>query len=314
MDWFRKLDPFQFSLAPLQYEKIIAEAWPITEFKIVELKNCLGERVFESYAELDSKLKHNHKQASQIYGQCDGTGTDKNKTLAVYKAFSEAIERWACYSILASDHPKYGFDINPSSTGFACFPSLTATRSRENAINEAIERWCITQWWQGLLSIRPIPFKKESESLSGWQIISPFKNKTTVIFRHKVEANKNFLTFFGFATSSSIEMATQKAIVEMDRNRRAILLRTGGDFSNISSYRSALNSHDQRILFFSSAAGNELFEDIIRKTSHSISMMPLPRILIDREVVGPWSKYSVVWRCLFENNEPTGDGESVFFF
>lgn len=316
MDWLKKLDPLQFSLAPIKYEKIIAEAWPVASFEIVELKDSFGRAIFECYSTLDTKLKNQNKKLSQIYGPYDGTGTAPTKSLAVYKSFSEALERWACYSIATeTQHSHHPLEKTLSSTGFASFPSLSSTRARENARYEAIERWCINNWWQGKLGLMPVKIPVAASNLFGWEIVSPFKKAHTLIVRQILEARNGCFAFYGFATSNSKKSALERAIIELDRNRRAILLKTGGDPENLDHTNISLSTQDRRLFFFSTEIGNQLFNETVGKTNGPKSLITIPpQLLIDHEIKGPWSRYTRVWRCLFEYNEPLTDDVSVFFF
>lgn len=292
--------------------------WPIVNFQVVTLKNYFQEPIYECYTELDQKLKSNHKLTSQIYGNYDGTGTDKNKSLAVYKSISESLERWSCYSLMEipSMKQKYGLDINPTSTGFAAYPSFSPSIARTKSYLEAIERWSLTNWWLENLSITEINYKLKSPQLTIWKIHTPFENCETILMQQIIhDPNIQKISFYGFATSSSLDDAIAKALVELDRNRRAILIKTSGKIIDKELLSNVDSLNDKRLLFFSSNDGMNLFQEKIIKTLNLKKVcISQPKLLIDIGVMGPWSAYTKVWRCLFENNEPTSNDRNVFFF
>ena len=109
---------------------------------------------YEAYCNLVPGLKSSISSFS-LYSNVDGMGSDQNKSVAYFKAISEAMERWAFYSLTSSQHRNdFGFDIDSTSSGFAAFPGFTKRPAAYYARLEALERWALVSWWFGLL---PVP-------------------------------------------------------------------------------------------------------------------------------------------------------------
>mgnify|MGYP001562072349 CR=1 FL=1 len=79
-----------------------------------------GETLFEAICSLNKNLRPDWVSKSDVYNNRDGAGTSKYKNIAVYKAISETLERWAFYVVAdTKDAKKFCFDINPSTAGMA---------------------------------------------------------------------------------------------------------------------------------------------------------------------------------------------------
>ena len=121
------------SLAPLRYAKIHRDhGGPVQTISARESVR-LGEPVFEAFASLRPELMSGSGELSSLYGNSDGSGTAAGKAEAVYRAISEALERWAWHESLKQNRAELRIDLDGTTTGFAAFPGLFARSARENA-------------------------------------------------------------------------------------------------------------------------------------------------------------------------------------
>ena len=140
------------SMAPLKYRNILSSrGGPVERLMVRQGQLLTGEACFESYVYLKESLRPSYldERGFQIYGSVDGTGAAKWKNQAIYRAISEAVERWAFREThISSSRKKYGFDINATTDGMAAFPGITRTAARQAAFYEALERATICEWWE----------------------------------------------------------------------------------------------------------------------------------------------------------------------
>ena len=307
------------SLAPWNYRRLIHQINPIISklsYRAIQdhwanqgLDGCARRMtLFEAYAYLNEHLKPHGMSKSIFYGDADGTGTARYKNQAGYKAISEALERWCFYEIMNSSRAKqFGFHIEPSTLGLAAFPGIGHRLARSMALQEAIERWSVCAWWEGLLPARRFGWK--NTEINAVRVLHPWcgisgMSKEVVLLWAAAGQEKNDFTVYGFACASSIEEAITHAQDEMRRNRDALM-----------KAWNAQNVHprdvgERRLLFFSTQKGHELFIARLQKSEKILETQPkilskllpklLPKLLIDQEIRGPWSQYAKVWRLLFE--------------
>jgi len=112
------------NLSPYLFKDITSASGPIEKIDLFEFHNSIGAKQFEAHAYLRSPLKGKNAQIanSQIYGDCDGSGTSSSKISAVRKSISEAIERWAFYTLVTSESAEYGLALDDHLSGFARLP------------------------------------------------------------------------------------------------------------------------------------------------------------------------------------------------
>lgn len=267
------------NLAPLRYRKLLNHSQsPISCVKHKKLENGM----YEAYSYLDNDLIGGYKNKNSFYGNATGTGTDKYLNIALYKSISESLERWAYFECLKNK--SHGTTECVSSTGFAAYPGFTSKRARHYAYMEAVERWGISHWWQDKLGCVKI-------NDNAIEIVSPIENTSTVIVWSDLE--KTHFRVYGFAAAINRKLALEKSYIELYRNQRIF------EKSLISTKGS--NVCEIRYKYFSSGDGKHFFDEkIFDSESRSVSV-PHPKLLIDKEVVGNWSKFTTVWRCLFED-------------
>lgn len=285
------------NLAPWRYRNILCcDGGPIEKIEVS--RHGDKERTqFEAVAFLNKSLLpegHNH---SAIYSGGHGGGTSPSRNIACHIAISEALERWAFLAMVNShDASTYGFDIDPSTSGMAAFPGLTSETARHYSNWEAIERWALAEWW---LNGSPITLLPESNNTKGGlRLLLPFRSTEMVLLWETTASER---TGYGFAAAKDISRATQKALVELNRNLRVLnrLYGQPGEIGQDFTSDDKLTTYDRRMLYFSSPDGSRSFHKKV-KTSSTLPISPRkPRKVTDREIPGPWSRYARVWRTLY---------------
>ena len=223
--------------------------------------------------------------------------------VARHIAISEALERWAYYEMLDSaEHELYGFHFDRSSNGMAAYPGITKSRSRSLARFEAIERFCILNWWEGRLNGKV--------RRTSWPEI------TAVDFAFGAAANavilfkksKSGVYSYGHAASNSFERACERAVMELFRHEWAI-----ESWTETNMQLEPDNVFERRAIFFSREEGFSLFE---KRLGLSVNIPPpSAEIICDSEIRGPWSSYATVWRFLFRPpSELFTSKDSTYFF
>jgi ribosomal protein S12 methylthiotransferase accessory factor YcaO len=210
----------------------------------------------------------------------------------------EAIERLAYVAVRQSqDRNAHGFGICYDTSGMAAAPRLSpgaASRARAHAQMEAFERRAIDHWWQGRLPAKRLPSIGPVDALT---IIVPQKpnsqdQRAVVIAWAHTPAGRAY----GFAAGSTLATAFEQAITELSRNHCAL--------SEFRSYQDVrLSLQEKRLLHFAGDAGTRLFDEravaSFGLAAEKGERGPL-RLVVDEPIQGPWSKYAVVWRCLYE--------------
>jgi len=290
------------SLAALRYRSVFADdGGPIVR---VTTSNCsiLGESQQQANAYLRPELSAG-KAPHAIYGPADGTGSSASSAIACHMAISEALERWAFLaSYRSANAARYGFDVDRSSNGMAAFPGLFRSQAARRARLEALERYAVISWWDGRFDaeVRPAPFP-------GVDLVRIHHNAgegEVIILVQKTRAGYSF----GHAAGSTVTSAALRAAVELARS----------DFV-ITAHRAkgalvkAANFLERRALHFSTEVGYAQFRDRLARRADR----PAPRWkpVFDGEILGPWSRWTTVWRCAVampthEYLEPASD----FFF
>jgi hypothetical protein len=230
-----------------------------------------------------------------------------SKSVAVHKAISEALERWAFYALVDGD--SCGFDLNKSTAGIAAWPGISKRGARRNALLEAVERWSLIEFWGANLATRQIEGLLP-DRVFGIEIVHPFAGIHTVVLR--AEGVKSAVAY-GFGAGYSLPKAVASALKELDRNLR--VLKRYSESNGASD--AELNLSERRLLYFSNNVGANHFDKV---AAASLTMIipeaseNIPSLIVDQELVGPWSKYARVWRCLFENRNVHWRSKDEDFF
>lgn len=302
------------NLAPFNYRKALEEdGGPIQKISVGRTRLWDGTPCYSAAAELVSHLRPSPSRTLEIYDDADGGGTSRSRNLACFVAVSEALERWAYYA--ASTGPSraaLGFDVDDSTTGMAAFPSLTASRARKNAYQEAAERWSILEWWRGSLKGRLLPDR--GDSLNSIEILNPFPGSKVVVIWAEVPEFAG--TAFGFAAAKTCGEAVERAIVELTRNCNALsrfYARSGRTPSSVD-VGAVADPLEKRLIHFSTPKGLSTFLARIAASFAAPSDCPLPEKIVDHEVSGPWSQYARVWRVLYRHELGADDERDLDIF
>lgn len=291
------------NIAPLKYRSVIESNLLFKE--IVQYKVTLadGSNLYETSIRLNDDLRPSDIIKSQIYSNYDGSGTALYKNESLYKAVSETIERWAFYqSSDGKDAVKYYFNINPTTCGMSMFPELFPYWSRKNAILESIERFSIHALNRLQLPVQQID--SEIKGLRIYKIVNGFDDCATVILSFY---NGKYYSY-AFSCKSTLKAAVTHALVELARNERVLasFYMNGKEFEK-------LDVSDKRLVYFSTDEGQQCFLDIVANSSRTIKTKA--KLLLDTEIKGPWSKYGIVWRHLFdESYDDAESGYKYFMF
>jgi hypothetical protein len=288
------------NLAPWRYRHAhVRHQGPIVDLVTRPIRNLSGAHEYEACATLSPDILK-RQGTDLIYGNVDGTGTATLKSHACHKAISEALEKWACYSVRKSpEASKYGFTIDPNTSGMAAYPGFTSRQARYSALLEAVERWTIASWWERRIAHKELYCKYEG--VRQFRLQPHFGAIETVLLAG--HSNRFKMACYAFASADSIELAVERAAVELERNQRVLdffIEAKGKPVADVSSEIGKLNKvTEQRLLYFSTDAGVSMFLERA-ESNDVVPIFESPRLIVDSEVPGPWSKYATVWRCLFQ--------------
>ncbi len=289
----------RFNLAPLNYTSKLIENKILDNLVIKEHELLSGVKVYTVMSYLDNSIRLNQEENLKIYGSCDGTGTDESKPNAIHKSISEALERWAFYSLLKSGN--HGFDKDPSTNGMAAYPGLNYYKAREFALFESIERWSIVNFWKKNL---PIRFRNNLHNIESYEILTPFSNSFVSLLKYFDSKSKK--VSYGFAAHKTYELAQNKAIIELTRNKNLLELVENKKTNEITDL------YENRVLYFSHGMGLFELNEIIQKQLEKTEILAkTPERIVDESIIGPWTQYTKVWRTIFEIENST---ELNFFF
>jgi hypothetical protein len=187
----------------------------------------------------------------------------------------------------------------------SAYPGIVRRQARRTSVLEAVERFSVIAWWEGML--KGERFETDWPDVSAVAISGPFGGVTVVAYA-KTEWGGHV---YGHAADESIGAACEHAIVELARHDwvlRARWLNSVGAELPLPT-----NIFERRCLFFASNEGHELFRDRLRGCVSGGP--PRVEVICDCEIPGPWAQYATVWR--FALRPPTDGylrgGERYFF-
>ncbi len=294
----------KINLAPFLYAKIHHDyGGPIATLSARE-STRLGEKMYEAFATLHESTGY-QKEINHLYGNTHGSGSSLYRAEAIYRAISEALERWAWNEAYQNPEQKIAlcYDLDPSTTGFAAFPGLVARSARATAYFEATERWSLSAWWEGKLdhqTLVSVPWEK----VQGIEIVSPIKKVSVVVLWQE---SADFRAY-GFAAAANSKKAMRKAAVELGRNIHVLEYQRSVQESALGA---PANRNERRLLYFAGAEGKSLFDQRLKKSCSPL--LVAPPLVVDRSVPGPWNKYAQVWRCLFDPRALYDNGGDNYF-
>jgi hypothetical protein len=289
------------SLAAVRYRSVLAaDGGPVECIEEGELE-VLGKRFFQANSRLREMLVP--RRAMQVYGDADGTGMATSPMVARHIAISEALERWAHYATSRSEQSdRFAFHLDRSSSGMAAFPGITRSPARRAARLEAIERFCLLNWWEQRLDGETCDTKWPGVTAVAFE---PIVGGSAVILFKRSEWG--FFTY-GHAAADSFVGACEHAMMELVRHEWAI-----HGWSLSKSTKPPEHPFEQRAWYFSTQEGHELFNR--RLATRVASSPPEPELVCDIEIPGPWSAYATVWRFLFRPpSEKFMSNDGNYFF
>ena len=292
-----------FSLAALNYREILSrDGGPIERVSAGSL-DVLGKSEHQANAYLRPGLIRG-KPSLSVYGNADGTGSNRSPQIARHMAISEALERWAFYETSQSDEAaQFGFDVDNSTNGMAAFPGLFKSQARKRAYHEALERWALISWWSGHMQASIVGDAMLGVTALRLEHSAKF-GEVAVLFRRSAAGHVSY----GYSAGSTFRTAVARAAVELARNEFVV-----GYYKLRSAASEVPNCFERRCLYF---AGEEGHAEFLRKVfDRRPRRMAEWAVKFDGEVPGPWSKYATVWRVLpaMPSREYL-DPKSSFFF
>lgn len=293
------------SLASIRYRNVLAEhGGPVERMETGQFSVC-GRQMYQANARLRPGLTA--KRPLSIYSDADGTGTHRVAAIARHMAVSEAMERWAFHATVRSSRAaEFGFDVDPSSNGMSAFPGLLRHNARRKALLEAVERFSLISWWEGMAEGRLM--ETDWPGVSAVAIDGPFGGVTALAF-----ARTDWGGYaYGHAAEESLGAACERAVVELARHEWVL---RAWRLAFASGQKAAPTSlFERRCLFFASEEGYDTFQNRLHFGPHAKA--PRPVVACDRDLPGPWSEYATVWR--FALRPPTDGylkgGERYFFW
>lgn len=279
------------NLAGLRYRRAMEE-WggPIRRIELADI-TIAGERQFLANAYLRPDLL-GPVPARQLFSNANATGTDVSPMVARFKAISEALERWAHWTVARSpERARFGFDRDSSSTGMAAFPGLWAREARAAALREAVERFNLLSWWEGYLPALEVD--SGQPGVGAAVITSEAPGLAVIVFRRSPEGH----FAYGHAAGTDFGATVRQALGELERHDwvlRVHALATIGAPCEVGAFTDVL---EQRSWFFSTAQGHELFLDRLRSGARRSARAP--QVVFDGPIPGPWTRYADVWRTVF---------------
>lgn len=319
MDRMEVICMFDLNLAPIKYLNILKkDGGPVQEIHLEKCKIEPEKEGFLACAYLSEEIVNslNIICENKIYGKSQGCGSSIYKNIAVYKAISETLERWAFWKISRSPTASvYGFDIDWSTSGMAAFPGLTNYVVKKAAYYEAVERWSMLEWWFENLGIKNVS-QDNQKTYTAIELDIPFDDCVCVILHRKLSIGLNI---YGFACHKSFKKAVRKAECELQRNQDVMEKEYGNITHNLHSLvseqiRLLPEILEKRLLFFSTEDGYKLFKNKLEKGMAAKKKMKKPTLLINKEIQGAWSKYATVWRIIYENSFKLENKYSINIF
>ncbi|MAV90972.1 MAG: hypothetical protein CL676_06090 [Bdellovibrionaceae bacterium] len=246
-------------------------------------------------------------------------GMSRSSEIALSKALVEFVERMA-----VREHVGAKGMGNKTSDGFAAYPRILSLNfkknARENALNEAIERYSWMRWWQDSkigFRIFEAPDSISSDLQRNSFVQSDCMIERIFVVEPHIEGAKGSLKILiaklagrGYVTGGAFHQSHQivmdRALGELMRHYIGYvqLLRVNREVKNLDWYNG-------RLEYFASGEGNFLVEN--RLSIGSPAEIVLPPIYFDKEINHRLSDSVYVHRCLFENQQEFLDHRKDIF-
>ena len=290
-----------FSLAALRYRSVLdPDSGPISSIEEGEI-GISGLTYRQANAHLRAGLAS--RREKQLYSSADGSGLHPSAMVARHMAISEALERWAYHETVHSPTSAvFGFNVDRSSNGMAAFPGMSVRPARVAARFEAIERYCLLNWWE-----RRLDGERRETVWPGITAISfaPEVGSVAVIL---FANSQQGLYSYGHAAAGSFRKACNRARLELARHEWAI-----GSWKQSGNQQPPADLFERRSWFFSTDEGHTAFDERLRFRVKSA--VPQMEVMCDAEIPGPWSRFTTVWRYLLRpQSDDFMDSDSRYFF
>lgn len=304
------------NLAPLKYPKLFERGKPPQQEPIIaectHAEIILGDRTLIQANIQLSKTTTPYTKRNALYDSVDGAGTHTDKSTAIYMAISEALERWAFRQIKTDgDYTQYGLNIDASTNGMAAYPGLFPRETRKYAHAEAIERYCLQNWWEQALDHQPL--ETEQTDLHGIEIENPWSEHSVVVMWKKVRDHDAYA--YAFSSASTLEKAISKAEVELYRTASALHNYYKKHPHADASYIPTLQSlFERRVLYFSLPEGQQAFRNRLNQAPNKHPIRP--QTVFDNAIPGPWTPYAHIWRLVYipPSTQPLDLNNHQYFF
>ena len=250
---------------------------------------------------------------SEIIAESATCGFSRDRDLAVTKALVEWMERkvarLGCQSGIESCQTE-------TSDGIAAFPTLIencTVLARENALNEAIERYVWATWWDDpsvAFTMDTINSAHEFKNISADIADIVFESGLTeikVIRPRFNQLKKQVIILFGFTENGGVFSGgacgsysetvniIERAFAEMYRHCQA--------YKKYEAKVLRPNSfYEKRLIHFGSGAGLSVLQN--RLSISGDRTIDLPNLKFDEEIKSPYSALVYAHRCLFQGQPP----------
>jgi hypothetical protein len=292
-----------FSLAALNYRDILtSDGGPIDRICSGTI-DVMGRKEPQANAYLKPGLIRG-KPALSVYGNADGTGSNRSAQIARHMAISEALERWAYYETAQGENAaKFGFDLDNSTNGMAAFPGLFKAQARKRAYHEALERWALISWWSGHMRAAVVGDAMFGVTALRLEHSAKF-GEVALLFRRSAAGQVSY----GYSAGSTFATAMARAAVELARNEFVVSY-----YKLRSAVSEVPNYFERRCLYFAGEAGHaEFLRRVFDRKPHNDAAWS---VKFDGEIAGAWSKYATVWRVVPEMpSRDYLDPKCEFFF
>lgn len=238
------------------------------------------------------------------------TGFSQEKEIALLKALSERTER---YAFIEGHKNKDVACITERSDGFAALPSTFSKENlRANALNEAVERFVWSTWWDNseisfetaelnadYVKIQSSEYLKtvfSSLDLESLKVVRPIIQSLEFevqILIGKIKG-KGFISGGACGSIQDSDNTFNRGMDELYRHGFAYL-------RSVEKNIEASTLYENRLLFFASGRGNSFVE--FRLDQKGTKNIQLPELVIDSIVETRFDGYQV-HRCFFKDQPP----------
>ncbi len=276
----------------------------------IDVANIGGIRLVNSYNTVSNK----------IISDSITTGTDADISTATTKALTEFIERLA---FIEGHHNGVTECQTERSDGFAAYPMKlegAKVKARQNALNEAIERFVWANWWDnseigfsfqttttssdsfGLPAKALLKKADEIAAISAIKIVKPYFN----------DQSKEVVILIAYLKNGGV--ISGGACGEIDSPSPTILRAASELFRHALAAKKIIQSqivpqsfYEKRLAYFLTSEGVTLLNS--RLSAKGSGSVALPELIFDNEIPHSNSDLAYVHRCLFKNQPPFVGGD-----